>query len=144
VTSLAGSDLGLMLSMNSGSKLPERMLGVGADTIHVRFAKQGIEGGWADWPMNFDPVWLEWCTGFKMVDKDSLKLYTTKCFEGFCPVGTAAVVLAANEEEAERLLAEQLKEHRLDLVWTEDDPTKRFERVSLDKARAIVLNDGDY
>jgi hypothetical protein len=27
----------------------------------VKFHKHGIANGWAEWPSNFDPVWLEEC-----------------------------------------------------------------------------------
>lgn len=30
----------------------------------TRFNEAGIQGGWASWPFNFDPVWLERCMAF--------------------------------------------------------------------------------
>lgn len=30
----------------------------------------GIRSGWFRWPLNFDPVWLESCTGFSTNPKD--------------------------------------------------------------------------
>jgi len=45
---------GLMMAM-SGGKAP------GLRHDKVQFSRQGIEGGWAAWPFNFDPVWLEKC-----------------------------------------------------------------------------------
>ena len=35
--------------------------------LNVEFAHQGIEGGWASWPFNFDPRWLENCNGYEEV-----------------------------------------------------------------------------
>ena len=29
--------------------------------------KHGINSGWFNWPVNFDPVWLESCDGFEAV-----------------------------------------------------------------------------
>ena len=26
---------------------------------------QGVKGGWANWPTNFDPIWIESCNSFK-------------------------------------------------------------------------------
>ena len=33
-------------------------LGIEANAI-------GIEGGWFNWPINYDPVWLQRCNGFE-------------------------------------------------------------------------------
>ncbi|KKM20558.1 hypothetical protein LCGC14_1644330, partial [marine sediment metagenome] len=33
--------------------------------IKVRGNAYGIKSGWFNHPFNFDPVWLEECTGFK-------------------------------------------------------------------------------
>jgi len=30
----------------------------------VKGHSAGIQGGWFMWPYNFDPTWLESCTGF--------------------------------------------------------------------------------
>lgn len=36
----------------------------------VKGDKHGIEKGWFMWPVNFDPAWLEACTGFSNDPKD--------------------------------------------------------------------------
>jgi hypothetical protein len=33
--------------------------------LHVKGNPYGIKHGWFNWPMNFDPVWLESCDGFE-------------------------------------------------------------------------------
>ena len=33
--------------------------------IHIRGNTHGVRSGWFIWPMNFDPVWLEICSGFE-------------------------------------------------------------------------------
>jgi hypothetical protein len=33
--------------------------------IHVRGNTHGVRSGWFCWPLNFDPVWLEICSGFE-------------------------------------------------------------------------------
>ncbi len=33
--------------------------------IKVTANQHGIDRGWFMWPVNFDPVWLETCTGFE-------------------------------------------------------------------------------
>lgn len=33
--------------------------------IHIRGNAHGVRSGWFIWPMNFDPVWLEICTGYE-------------------------------------------------------------------------------
>lgn len=32
--------------------------------LHIEFHPQGVRNGWAIWPVNFDPVWLQRCDGF--------------------------------------------------------------------------------
>jgi hypothetical protein len=32
--------------------------------LHVRGNTHGVRSGWFYWPMNFDPVWLDICSGF--------------------------------------------------------------------------------
>lgn len=36
--------------------------------IHVRGNTHGVRSGWFLWPMNFDPCWLEICSGFERSD----------------------------------------------------------------------------
>jgi len=33
--------------------------------IHIRGNPHGVRSGWFIWPMNFDPLWLEICTGYE-------------------------------------------------------------------------------
>src|SRR5688572_21156552 len=35
-----------------------------ARRLDIRANFHGIRNGWFVWPMNFDPTWLEQCTGF--------------------------------------------------------------------------------
>lgn len=35
------------------------------DLLGVTGNKHGIDSGWFNWPINFDPVWLDSCDGFK-------------------------------------------------------------------------------
>ena len=36
-----------------------------ADDLNIRANPHGVKKGWFSWPVNFDPVWLENCDGFK-------------------------------------------------------------------------------
>lgn len=36
-----------------------------ADKLGIVASMTGIRGGWFNWPVNFDPTWLEACKGFK-------------------------------------------------------------------------------
>lgn len=36
-----------------------------ADKLEIQGNYYGITKGWFHWPFNFDPVWLEHCTGFE-------------------------------------------------------------------------------
>lgn len=37
--------------------------------ITVTGNAHGIKHGWFNWPFNFDPIWLESCDGFEVVEK---------------------------------------------------------------------------
>lgn len=49
-----------------GVKLENKELNL---SIEVEGNRHGISSGWFMWPINFDPVWLEKCTGFKSKPK---------------------------------------------------------------------------
>lgn len=36
--------------------------------LSPQFAEHGINNGWAFWPMNFDPVWLEKCNFYEKTE----------------------------------------------------------------------------
>ena len=36
-----------------------------AKKLNIRANPHGVQSGWFMWPVNFDPVWLENCDGFK-------------------------------------------------------------------------------
>lgn len=38
-------------------------------SITIKGNPIGIKGGWFNHPLNFDPLWLDKCTGFKIIDK---------------------------------------------------------------------------
>jgi len=37
--------------------------------LDIKADPRGIKGGWFIWPVNFDPVWLLNCNGFKEIKK---------------------------------------------------------------------------
>lgn len=41
------------------------MIGDSAKQLNIKLNEHGIKNGWANWPYNFDPVWLENCDGFE-------------------------------------------------------------------------------
>ena len=43
-------------------------LSSGYSPIGVTGDQYGVESGWFAWPINFDPVWLKTCDGFKERD----------------------------------------------------------------------------
>ena len=53
----------LMSILGSVGRVPPVM--VEGQGITVKGNKHGIRSGWFQHPYNFDPVWLEECTGFK-------------------------------------------------------------------------------
>lgn len=36
-----------------------------AEKLNIKANFHGVKNGWFMWPVNFDPVWLENCDGFK-------------------------------------------------------------------------------
>ena len=37
--------------------------------LGIKLNPHGVKCGWADWPFDFDPVWLDSCNGFKKLTK---------------------------------------------------------------------------
>lgn len=37
--------------------------------LAIKGNPRGIAGGWFNWPVNFDPIWLEHCNGFEAKEK---------------------------------------------------------------------------
>lgn len=66
------------------------------------------------------------------------KVWMSVGFQGFWPVGTAAIVVAQDEDQARELLRQELT--RIGLA--QNDFT--VEEVDLKHPRALVLNDGNY
>ena len=71
--------------------------------MKVKLEERGIINGWANWPWNFDPVWLRSCNGFGFVDEACKKCTrSAACLpvgkDEFkhkpkeCPYGAAATV----------------------------------------------------
>ncbi len=45
-----------------------------AKKLNIKANPHGIGSGWFLWPVNFDPVWLENCDGFKSKEENNEKL----------------------------------------------------------------------
>lgn len=69
-----------------------------------------------------------------------MKVFTSTDFEGFWPVGTAAVIIAESEEDALEALMLKLKE--IGLSRQERMPT--VQRLPANKRRVVILDDGNY
>lgn len=68
-----------------------------------------------------------------------MKVFINTRFKGFYPVGTAAVVVANNVEEACTLLNEELAARGLDATTVD-----KFTQIKTNKPFAEILLDGDY
>lgn len=68
-----------------------------------------------------------------------MKVFTSRDFKGHWPVGTAAVIVAENEQEAAELLTEVAAMRGLEIG---DDFT--LQEVPITQTQAIILRDGDY
>lgn len=69
-----------------------------------------------------------------------MRVYTCTTFEGFWPVGTAAVVVAPTRAQAATILNARLKAHGLKPDVTMDD----LQLVDLSRPGAAILRDGNY
>jgi hypothetical protein len=45
-----------------------------AKEINVVLNSHGVQNGWANWPWNYDPIWVENCDGFESVNPQEKKL----------------------------------------------------------------------
>ena len=52
--------LGILASVRRRQPFTDR-----ASKLNIKAASHGVKSGWFNWPVNFDPVWLENCDGFK-------------------------------------------------------------------------------
>jgi len=71
-----------------------------------------------------------------------MKVYYTDAFSGHYPIGTAAVVVAPNAEEAARLLGLHLDSIGLDQS-TYPGP-QDMKQAKTGKASVIIIRDGSY
>lgn len=69
-----------------------------------------------------------------------MKVYACKGFDGHYPVGTSAVIVANDEEDAKTLLESKL----LSMGLPQDREPDRIEEIDLRWSQVIILNDGNY
>lgn len=70
-----------------------------------------------------------------------MRVFTSTTFDGFWPVGSAAVVVASNAEEAKEYLLKALEAHGL----PQRDPSGVTVReLPVDRVFARILCDGNY
>lgn len=69
-----------------------------------------------------------------------MKVYTCTSFFGHWPVGTAAVIIAADKTEAKEMLETALNDSGLPQIIEESD----FTEISKSTPSAHILNNGDY
>jgi hypothetical protein len=70
-----------------------------------------------------------------------LRVFTCNNFRGHWPVGTAAVVVARNKEEALSLLLAALEQ---DGLSNQKDIELRLDQLFLTAPQAYILNNGEY
>lgn len=37
------------------------------DKLNISLNSTGVDNGWAHWPVNFDPIWIDNCDGFEEI-----------------------------------------------------------------------------
>jgi hypothetical protein len=67
-----------------------------------------------------------------------MKVFYSDDFPGHWPVGTSAVVVAEDEQQARHLISEELKNHGLSFEGC------TLEEVDTATAHAIIIQDGEY
>jgi hypothetical protein len=40
-----------------------------ASKLNIQATPHGVKNNWFNWPANFDPIWLENCSGFEEKEK---------------------------------------------------------------------------
>lgn len=75
-----------------------------------------------------------------MKEGEKMKIWTCTEFKGNSPVGTAAVVVASNENQACRLMEDILRANGL----PQEIAPENLTLISTFSARAILLCDGNY
>lgn len=48
-------------------------IGCGNVFANVVISKHGFENGWAQYPINFDPIWINSCDGYSEKEEDKEK-----------------------------------------------------------------------
>lgn len=79
--------------------------------------------------------------GMELKTLRTLKIFTCNNFEGIYPVGTAAIMVAHDKEEAKSMLLANMKERKLE--QNRNDPLK-IEEINCDSPKILILNDGNY
>lgn len=69
----------------------------------------------------------------------TMKVYTCTDFEGYWPVGTAAVIVAESEAMAMARLLTMLASIKLP-----QDTALTLTEMDVDKAQVVILRDGNY
>lgn len=64
-----GSMLGLAMALSGGHAPP-----IYIEEVKVKGNEYGIQSGWFNHPFNFDPVWLEECSGYTPREKKGEEL----------------------------------------------------------------------
>lgn len=54
--------LNLLSIFASVGRLPP--IFINSDALNIKAKKTGVDRGWFNFPLDFDPVWLENCNGF--------------------------------------------------------------------------------
>jgi len=54
---------GLMAIFASAGRLAP-MVGTGIEALEIKLNLHGVANGWANWPWDFDPIWVQNCNGF--------------------------------------------------------------------------------
>jgi len=69
-----------------------------------------------------------------------MKVFTNNKFNGYYPVGSAAIIIASNKEEAAGRLSYQLNHMGLAQQINPDDMVE----INIDSEKVIILCDGEY
>lgn len=75
-----------------------------------------------------------------MTPDPEMRVWACISFKGHWPVGTAAVVVAKNKRQAQRVLEKKLTEVHL----SQKVPLGDIFEVDLDSPHALILRDGNY
>lgn len=70
--SVSEDALGELMAILASVQRVSPVTTTGAKILNIKGSSHGIRNGWFNWPFNFDPIWLESCSGFTPKNREEV------------------------------------------------------------------------